>query len=240
MNLEEFKEEITRKLKEINIKIEQNEVEKLYCYMEDLLKWNEVMNLTTIVEPKDIITKHFEDSLTISQYIKENCKVVDVGTGAGFPGVPVAILRKNVQVTLIDSLNKRINFLNDVIKKVDLSNCNAVHGRAEDLGKDKEYREKYDVAVSRAVAPLNVLVEYLLPFVKVGGVCICMKGPKIEEEMENINNVLKKLGGKIEKQDKITLQAQSIERNIVIIKKVTKTSMEFPRKAGVPSKKPLQ
>lgn len=239
MDFRDFESQLLFNLEELNIKIGEEEVKKLYNYMKILLKWNDVMNLTSIVEPKEIITKHFEDSLTINKYIKDDSKIIDVGTGAGFPGIPLAICRKNVNITLLDSLNKRINFLNEVIEDIDLNNCIAVHGRAEDLGRTKNYREEYDVAVSRAVAPLNVLVEYLLPFVKVGGICICMKGPKIEEELININTALEKLGGKIEEQDRIMLQGQEIQRNIIIIKKVAKTSMEYPRKAGIPSKKPL-
>ena len=239
MDFRDFESQLLFNLEELNIKIGEEEVKKLYDYMKILLKWNDVMNLTSIVEPKEIITKHFEDSLTINKYIKDDSKIIDVGTGAGFPGIPLAICRKNVNITLLDSLNKRINFLNEVIEDIDLNNCIAVHGRAEDLGRTKNYREEYDVAVSRAVAPLNVLVEYLLPFVKVGGICICMKGPKIEEELININTALENLGGKIEEQDRIMLQGQEIQRNIIIIKKVAKTSMEYPRKAGIPSKKPL-
>lgn len=239
MNFTDFEKNLLCDLNEINVQIDKDKTQKLYNYMKIILEWNKVMNLTSITEPKDIITKHFEDSLTINRYIKNNCKLIDVGTGAGFPGIPLAIFRKEINITLLDSLNKRINFLNEVIKSLELNNCMAIHGRAEDLGKNNEYREQYDVAVSRAVAPLNVLLEYLLPLVKVGGICICMKGPKIEEEINTINNALKKLGGKVEEKNNIKLHNQEIERNIVIIKKISKTDMEYPRNAGIPSKKPL-
>jgi len=239
MNFTDFEKNLLCDLNEINVQINKDKTQKLYNYMKIILEWNKVMNLTSITEPKDIITKHFADSLTINRYIKNNCKLIDVGTGAGFPGIPLAIFRKEINITLLDSLNKRINFLNEVIKSLELNNCMAIHGRAEDLGKNNEYREQYDVAVSRAVAPLNVLLEYLLPLVKVGGICICMKGPKIEEEINTINNALKKLGGKVEEKNNIKLHNQEIERNIVIIKKISKTDMEYPRNAGIPSKKPL-
>lgn len=158
--------------------IPENEIEKFYQYMKLLLEWNEKINLTAITDESEIIRKHFIDSLTISKLIKEDTNVVDVGTGAGFPGMPLAITKK-VKVTLVDSLNKRINFLNIVKEAIELDNVNTVHGRAEEVGQNEKYREKFDYAVSRAVAPINVLLEYMLPLVKVGGYCLCMKGLKL-------------------------------------------------------------
>lgn len=220
------------------MQIEVKNIEKFYKYMQLLLKWNEKINLTTIVEPEQIIVKHFLDSLTIKKYIEDEKNIIDIGTGAGFPGMPLAI-EKNNNVTLLDSLNKRINFLNDVKEKIGLENVVTVHSRAEDAAKDKKYRECFDYAVSRAVAPMNVLLEYLLPFVKVGGKVICMKGPNVKEEMDNSEKVAKILGGKIEKVEELEIPEIDMKRTVVIVKKIEKTSSKYPRKAGTPSKEPL-
>jgi 16S rRNA methyltransferase gidB len=220
------------------MQIEVKNIEKFYKYMQLLLEWNEKINLTTIVEPEQIIVKHFLDSLTIKKYIEDEKNIIDVGTGAGFPGVPLAIETEN-NVTLLDSLNKRINFLNDVKEKIGLENVVTVHSRAEDAAKDKKYRECFDYAVSRAVAPMNVLLEYLLPFVKVGGKVICMKGPNVKEEMDNSEKVAKILGGKIEKVEELEIPEIDMKRTVVIVKKIEKTSSKYPRKAGTPSKEPL-
>lgn len=220
------------------MQIEVKNIEKFYKYMQLLLEWNEKINLTTIVEPEQIIVKHFLDSLTIKKYIEDEKNIIDVGTGAGFPGMPLAI-EKNNNVTLLDSLNKRINFLNDVKEKIGLENVITVHSRAEDAAKDKKYRECFDYAVSRAVAPMNVLLEYLLPFVKVGGKVICMKGPNVKEEMDNSEKVAKILGGKIEKVEELEIPEIDMKRTVVIVKKIEKTSSKYPRKAGTPSKEPL-
>lgn len=220
------------------MQIEVKNIEKFYKYMQLLLEWNEKINLTTIVEPEQIIVKHFLDSLTIKKYIEDEKNIIDVGTGAGFPGMPLAI-EKNNNVTLLDSLNKRINFLNDVKEKIGLENVITVHSRAEDAAKDKKYRECFDYAVSRAVAPMNVLLEYLLPFVKVGGKVICMKGPNVKEEMDNSEKVAKILRGKIEKVEELEIPEIDMKRTVVIVKKIEKTSSKYPRKAGTPSKEPL-
>lgn len=220
------------------MQIEVKNIEKFYKYMQLLLEWNEKINLTTIVEPEQIIVKHFLDSLTIKKYIEDEKNIIDVGTGAGFPGMPLAI-EKNNNVTLLDSLNKRINFLNDVKEKIGLENVVTVHSRAEDAAKEKKYRECFDYAVSRAVAPMNVLLEYLLPFVKVGGKVICMKGPNVKEEMDNSEKVAKILGGKIEKVEELEIPEIDMKRTVVIVKKIEKTSSKYPRKAGTPSKEPL-
>lgn len=220
------------------MQIEVKNIEKFYKYMQLLLEWNEKINLTTIVEPEQIIVKHFLDSLTIKKYIEDEKNIIDVGTGAGFPGMPLAI-EKNNNVTLLDSLNKRINFLNDVKEKIGIENVVTVHSRAEDAAKDKKYRECFDYAVSRAVAPMNVLLEYLLPFVKVEGKVICMKGPNVKEEMDNSEKVAKILGGKIEKVEELEIPEIDMKRTVVIVKKIEKTSSKYPRKAGTPSKEPL-
>ena len=203
-----------------------------------LLEWNEKINLTAIIEPREIILKHFVDSLTIAKYIKDDEKLIDVGTGAGFPGIPLSIVKENTDIVLLDSLNKRINFLEEVKENLKLENITTIHGRAEEFGKNKNEREKYDIAMSRAVASLNILLEYLLPLVKVGGRAICMKGSNIEE-IENAKNALEILGGKIEKIEEITLPNSDIKRNIIIVKKVKNTPSKYPRKPGTPSKEPI-
>lgn len=237
MKLEEFSIELKEKSNKIDVKIKDKEVEQFYEYMNSLLEWNEKINLTAITDPKEVILKHFIDSITIQKYIQKENSVVDVGTGAGFPGIPLNIVNNEAKYTLVDSLNKRIKFLDEIIDKLNLKNIETVHSRAEDFA--KENRETYDVATSRAVAALNVLLEYLLPLVKVGGLCICMKGSNVQEEIEASSNALKILGGQIEKVEQITLPDSDIIRNIVIVRKVTKTSSKYPRKAGLPSKEPL-
>lgn len=236
MEYEEFRKEFTKynKLFEIS----ENEIEKFYQYMKLLLEWNEKINLTAITDESEIIRKHFIDSLTISKLIKEDTNVVDVGTGAGFPGMPLAITKK-VKVTLVDSLNKRINFLNIVKEAIELDNVNTVHGRAEEVGQNEKYREKFDYAVSRAVAPINVLLEYMLPLVKVGGYCLCMKGPKVIDEMQGIENVAEKLGGKYIKLEELEIPGEESRKNVIIIKKVESTNKKYPRKPGTPAKQPL-
>ena len=202
-----------------------------------LLEWNEKMNLTAITDPNEVILKHFVDSLTIANYIEKGDKIIDVGTGAGFPGIPISIL-KGENIILLDSLNKRITFLEEVINNLGLSKIKAIHARVEEFAKNKKEREMYDIATSRAVAPLNVLLEYLLPLVKVGGKCICMKGSNIEE-VDDAKKALNILGGEIEKIEKIILPNTDIVRNIIVIKKVKETPLKYPRKPGTPSKEPI-
>ncbi len=238
MNFEEFKEEWTKKYPETANKIAEEQMKKYFFYMELLLEWNQKMNLTAITDPKEIILKHFVDSMTISPYIKQEKKVIDVGTGAGFPGIPLAIICPNTSFTLIDALNKRISFLKEVVTKLQLSNVVVEHARAEDFA--KENREKYDIATSRAVANLPVLLEYLLPFVKKEGKCICMKGPNIQEELDEAKKAITVLGGELEKVDYFHLMDTEIERNNVVIKKIKNTPLQYPRKSGIPSKNPIR
>lgn len=239
MEYEKFKNIITAKLACINMQLSESKIRQLFLYMKKLIEWNEKINLTAIVEMGEVIDKHFVDSLSISQYIDEKSRVIDVGTGAGFPGIPLKIEKENLKIDLLDSLNKRINFLNEIINKLELKNITAIHSRAEDEAGKMEKRESYDIAVSRAVASLPVLLEYLLPFVKVGGKCICMKGSNIEEELENSKKALIELGGQIEKIDKFELPGTDAQRNIIIIKKIKNTPKKFPRKAGTASKNPI-
>lgn len=217
-----------------------NEQEERFKKYESLLiEWNKKMNLTAITEHDEVILKHFVDSISILKYINNDCKIIDVGTGAGFPGIPIKIMNESVDVTLMDSLNKRINFLNEVITDLELKRIKAVHARAEDLARNAEYREQFDFATSRAVANLRTLLEYMLPFVKVGGYCICMKGPNVEEEIKMASKALKVLGGRIEKVDNLILPDSNIERNIIVIRKINKINLKYPRKAGVPAKDPI-
>lgn len=234
-----MKTAFNKMLIERNQKINSNQLEKFYKYMQLLLEWNKKINLTAITDEDEIILKHFVDSLTVLKYINENDRIIDVGTGAGFPGIPIAIMMPNVKITLLDSLNKRINFLNEVIKELDLKNVETIHSRSEDCGKDTLFREKYDIAIARAVANLSTLSEYLLPFVKIGGKMICMKGSEIEEELKNAQYAIKVLGGKIIARDEFTLPESDIKRNIIIVEKEQYTPKMYPRKAGLPAKEPI-
>lgn len=239
MELNEFCKEIEEKSSKIDINLDNEICNKLYNYMNLLLEWNEKINLTAITDEKEIILKHFIDSFTINKFINSGDIMLDIGTGAGFPGLPIKIIRPEVDVFLMDSLNKRINFLNEVIESLQLKNIEAFHSRAEEMAKNNKFREKFDVVTSRAVAKLNILLEYMLPYTKIDGKCLCMKGPNIEEEIKEAEKALKILGGEIEKIEKIILPDSNIERNIIIIRKKSATPLKYPRKAGMPTKEPL-
>lgn len=239
MEFSDFKTSLKEKLEKININVNDTQVKKFYDYMNLLIKWNEKINLTAITEPEEIILKHFVDSLTIAKKIKTEDKIVDVGTGAGFPGIPLKIINAENKVVLIDSLNKRIKFLEEVIDKCYLKGIDVVHARAEDIGNDKNYREQFDVVTSRAVAKLNVLLEYMMPFVKLGGKCICLKGPNVEEEIREADNALEVLGGKIENIEEIILPDSDNRRTIISVLSVKHLPNRYPRKAGTPTSSPL-
>ena len=227
MEINDFKNLLEKYANMLDIELSEKEIDLFYQYMKLLLEWNTKMNLTAITEEKDVILKHFIDSISIEKYLQGKNRIMDIGTGAGFPGIPLKILNQQKKLILVDSLNKRIQFLEEVKKELVLNNLELIHSRVEDLAKDSNYRESADVAVSRAVANLRVLVEYMLPFVKKEGIVICMKGPNIEEEIEEAKNAIEILGGKIENIDNIQLP-ENLERNIVIIKKVKDT----PSKRG--------
>ena len=178
MEYSEFKEIIKRQVKLLKIELSEDKIKKFYNYMNLLIEWNQKINLTSITDPREIILKHFIDSLTINKYIKENTKMIDVGTGAGFPGIPLKILRDDIEIILLDSLNKRIKFLDIVIEELKLNKISTIHSRAEDIGRDEKYREKFDYSTSRAVANLSTLAEYLIPLVKIKGEVIAMRGQK--------------------------------------------------------------
>ena len=224
----------------LNIEVSEKANEMLEKYAKMLLHYNEFMNLTAITEPEEVKEKHFLDSITLllSEKLEKGCSMIDIGAGAGFPSMPVKIVRGDIDVTMLDSLNKRINFLNDVIKELNLKNIRAIHSRAEDAGKNKDLREKFDIATARAVADLCVLSEYALPFVKVGGYFAAMKGNAPEEEINGAKKAIREMGGEIESVKKITLPS-GINHCLVIIKKVVTTPSKYPRKAGTPSKSPI-
>ena len=227
--------------KAMGVELSEKQVQQLIQYKELLLEWNEKINLTAITEERDVMIKHFLDSLSCvkASPLKDGVKIIDVGTGAGFPGIPLKVYYPDIQLTLLDSLNKRINFLKEVCQTLELNNVEFLHGRAEDYGNNKNYREKYDFAVARAVAGLNSLAEYCMPFVKVGGFFIAQKGPNIEEEIKQGQRAIKTLGGEIVEKIDIPLPFSDITHNIVIIKKLKQTPTIYPRKAGTPTKSPL-
>ena len=227
--------------KEFNIDLDEKALGAFRTYKGLLKDWNKKINITSITDDVEIDIKHFLDSLSplITNLFQGNSRVIDVGTGGGFPGIPLKIINEDLEVTLLDRLNKRINFLNVVIDQLGLENIRAIHGRAEELSRRKDYRDQYDICISRAVASLDTLSEYCLPFVKPGGHFISMKGPDIEEELNLSKNAIKTLGGQIEKVEMVKIPLSDIEHSLVIIKKIKQTPTKYPRGGGKPRKKPL-
>lgn len=225
----------------MGIHLSTEQIRQFTDYYELLIEWNSFMNLTGITDFDEVLKKHFEDSLAIVRAISisEYESVIDIGTGAGFPGIPLKITFPHLKVALLDSLGKRVKFLNCVIEKLGLENIEAIHGRAEDFAKDVDYREKFDIAVSRAVANLSSLSEYCIPYVKPGGYFISYKSGKIEEELEQSQKAIYVLGGETVKVEKFMLADSDMERSFVIIKKIKSTSKKYPRKAGMPSREPI-
>lgn len=237
-----FQKQMEEGFQSIGVSATEKQIKQFYQYFEMLVEWNKVMNLTAITEQEDVVTKHFVDSISIVKAgvsLKDE-KVIDIGTGAGFPGIPLKIMYPSLKITLLDSLNKRIKFLNEVCSCLGLENVETLHGRAEDFGRDSNYREKYDYCVSRAVANLSTLSEYCMPFVKVGGYFIPYKSGKLEEEMVQAKGAVKLLGGKIEEVVDFTLPGTDAERSFVKIVKREPIAKRYPRKAGMPSKEPLK
>lgn len=228
-------------LKKIGCEPSDLQCEQLNNFHKILCEWNEFMNLTGITEYNEVVIKHFVDSLAVNcvYSFKKTDRVVDIGTGAGFPGIPLKIMYPDTRFTLLDSLNKRIKFLDEVIRINSLDGIETLHGRAEDYASDKNYREVFDVCVSRAVANLSTLSEYCLPYVKVGGVFISYKAGLLDEELKASERAIKLLGGEINEVHKLTLPDTDIDRTFVVIKKTAATSKKYPRKAGLPSKEPL-
>ncbi|QGU96748.1 16S rRNA (guanine(527)-N(7))-methyltransferase RsmG [Clostridium bovifaecis] len=219
-----------------------NERYNQFIKYKDLLKdWNEKVNLTAITEDEEIIKKHFIDSMKIFKFepLKKAKRVIDIGTGGGFPGIPMKIIRPEMEIVLLDSLKKRINVLQDILKNIEVNDVSTIHGRAEDYAQAPQYREKFDAVVSRAVANLAVLSEFCLPYVKVGGYFVAMKGPAVEEEVIEAKKAIGVLGGKLEEIIEVEIEGSDLNHNLVIIKKVKNTPKQYPRKAGTAAKKPL-
>lgn len=236
--MENFNEALINGMKKFNIELTDEQINKFNIYCNMLIEWNGKMNLTAIKEPTEIAIKHFVDSCSVLNYvkIKKNAKVIDIGTGAGFPGIPLKILREDLDITLLDSLNKRLVFLNEVAKELNLE-LNTIHSRAEDLGRQENHREQYDIAISRAVAPLNVLSEYSIPFVRKGGKFISMKGPNVQSEIDEAKKAIRILGGKCNNVVQFSIGDNS--RSIVIVDKLNQTPYTYPRHGSKISKKPL-
>lgn len=228
-------------LSSLGITLTETQINQFIRYYEMLVEWNEKMNLTAITEYDEVMKKHFVDSVSLikAMDLSGSISVIDIGTGAGFPGLALKIAFPNLKVTLLDSLNKRIQFLNTVIEELGLKDIDTIHGRAEDFAKPDKLREKYDLCVSRAVANLTTLSEYCLPFVKVNGLFISYKSEKITEEMMNAQKAIQILGGKIKNQVEFQLPDSDIYRNLFMIEKINITPKKYPRKAGLPAKEPL-
>ena len=238
----EFFELMKRGADEASIELSEKQYEQFIKYMRLVQEWNEKINLTAITEDNDFIKKHFIDCIKAfkSDAIVNAKTIIDVGTGAGFPGVPIAILHPNAKITLLDSLNKRINFLNIVVNELGLTNVTTIHSRAEDGARNPELREKFDIATSRAVANMAVLSEFCMPYVKKGGYFVALKGPAVDEEMQNGKNAISILGGELENIIEVSIEDTDLKHNIVEIKKVKNCPKTYPRKAGTVNKKPLK
>lgn len=228
-------------IKNINISLSEKQVNQFNEYIDILLEWNEHINLTAITNVNEILMKHFYDSLVFSQFITldNDISIMDVGTGAGFPGVPLKIVFPDIRLTLLDSLRKRTDFLQFLCKKLSLDSVTILNGRAEKFGREALHRDQYHYVVSRAVAPLRILSEFCLPFVKNNGLFISFKGPDIDTELQDALHAIDVLGGKVEDIKSITLPYQNDKRTLIMIRKVNMTPEKFPRREGIPAKRPL-
>ena len=232
---------IVQRYKNNDILIDEKKAELLYRYYTMLVEKNKVMNLTAITEFTDVVDKHFIDSAALAKIVDlDGKKVIDIGTGAGFPGIPLKIMFPDMELTLLDSLNKRIGFLNEVITGLNLSDVSAIHARAEELGIKTDHREQYDICVSRAVSNLSTLVEYCIPFVKIGGCFYSYKGAKASEEISQAGTAVKILGGKITDNIEVKIDATDFERTIVRIEKISATPKKYPRGGNKPASNPIQ
>lgn len=226
----------------VGMEFSEDKYNKFIKYMRLVQEWNEKINLTAITEDEEFVTKHFIDCIKAfsSEELKQCKTVIDVGTGAGFPGLPIAIMDENIEVTLLDSLNKRINFLNTVVSELGLKNVKTIHSRAEDGARKGELRERFDIATSRAVANMAVLSEYCLPYVKVDGHFVALKGPAIDEELVGAKNAIGTLGGKLKNVIELEIEGTDLKHNLVVIEKIKNCTNTYPRKAGIITKKPLK
>ena len=240
MNPDKFIEELSKH----NIDLTEKQKKQFQLYFEDLIETKMHVNLTRITEEKDVYLKHFYDSITplfeFGDVFKENMTLCDVGAGAGFPSIPIKIIMPSLKITIVDSLAKRLTFLKGLVEKLGLSDVELVHGRAEDVGQNSKYREKFDLVTARAVANMTVLSEYCLPLVKKDGYFIALKGPKAEDELKTGQKALSVLGGKLIKDKELTLPNSDEERTLVLIKKIKNTPKKYPRQAGTPRKKPIK
>ena len=233
---------LTDSLKEFHITLTNEQFHQFQNYYELMIEWNSFMNLTAITEMDEVIMKHFVDSVSLIQAVpdlaKKDYSLIDIGTGAGFPGIPLKIVFPDLKITLLDSLNKRVDFLKQVCDKLKINNVTAIHGRAETYGQNEMYRNQFDFVVSRAVAELPILMEYCVPFVKVNGYFVSYKGKKQEEEVKLAENAFHELSAKFDHLDKFSLREKE-ERYLLFIRKVEETNSKYPRKEGKPKKKPL-
>jgi 16S rRNA (guanine527-N7)-methyltransferase len=238
----EFYEILNRACTNEGLGFDENKYNKFIKYKDLIKEWNQKVNITAITEDSEIIKKHFIDSIKIFKFspLASAKNIIDIGTGGGFPGIPIKIMEEKKEVVLLDSLNKRVKFLDEVIRNLNLVNISTIHGRAEDFARVDKYREMFDVAVSRAVANLTTLSELCIPYVKVNGYFVAMKGPSVEEEIIQAKNALSILGGKIEDVIQVSIEDSDLKHNLVIIKKIKSTPKTYPRQAGTASKSPLK